>query len=56
MVMHEQPIHDYRRRLADRICDVDDRERCLEAETVADQAVAKTFAIMGVDINNPKDV
>lgn len=35
--------------------DLTDREQRISEES-ADKAVAKTFAILGVDINNPSDV
>lgn len=36
-------------------CDLS-RESCPQASDVADKAVAKVFAILGVDIHNPRDV
>jgi len=33
-----------------------DREKCMEAERAADAAVHKTFAIMGIDVDSPKQV
>ena len=32
------------------------RAKCPHAEDAAEQAVTKTFAILGVDINNPQQV
>lgn len=32
------------------------QDSCPQASEVADKAVAKVFAILGVDIHNPKDV
>ena len=36
--------------------ELDRRKRCDHAEAAADQAVRKTFAILGVDIDKPSEV
>jgi len=37
-------------------CFEDHKEYCVMAEDAADAAVKKVFAILGVDIDNPKEV
>lgn len=37
-------------------CSTHDSGQCPQAEESADAAVKKVFAILGVDIDNPKDV
>ena len=37
-------------------CDITDEEKCKYASQAAKEAVQETFAILGVDINNPKEV